>query len=37
MTKVIKQGDMIIADGEYYDMDCYKTQLNNNVLRKIRK
>lgn len=26
------EGKMILADGQYYDMDCYKTQLNNNVL-----
>lgn len=32
MTDGIKRGDMIIADGQYYSMDCYKTQLNNNVL-----
>lgn len=30
--KKIKKDDLILADGEYYSMDCYKTQLNNNVL-----
>lgn len=30
--KRIKKGDLILADGQYYSTDCYKTQLNNNVL-----
>lgn len=30
--KMINNGDLILADGEYYSMDCHKTQLNNNVL-----
>lgn len=30
--KKINKGDLILADNEYYSMDCYKTQLNNNVL-----
>ncbi len=29
---MIRTNDMIIAKGRYYDMDCHKTQLNNNVL-----
>lgn len=32
MVNEIKTDDMIIAEGQYYSMDCYKTQLNNNVL-----
>lgn len=32
MTTEIKKDAMIIADGQYYSMDCYETQLNNNVL-----
>lgn len=31
-VKEIHKGDLILAEGEYYSMDCYKTQLNNNVL-----
>ena len=26
------EGKMILADGQYYDLDCHRTQLNNNVL-----
>ena len=29
---MIKQGNLILADGKYYDMDCYRTKLNNNVM-----
>ncbi len=29
---MIHSNDMILAKGQYYDMDCYKTQLNNNVV-----
>lgn len=29
---MIKPNDMIIAENQYYSMDCYETQLNNNVL-----
>lgn len=29
---MIRSNDMIIAKGQYYSMDCYETQLNNNVL-----
>lgn len=29
---MIRSDDMIIAKGQYYSMDCYETQLNNNVL-----
>lgn len=29
---MIQKGDLILADGKYYDMDCYRTKLNNNVL-----
>lgn len=32
MIAEIKRNDMILADGQYYSMDCYETQLNNNVL-----
>ena len=28
----VKDNEMIIANNVYYDMDCYKTKLNNNVL-----
>lgn len=27
-----KKGDMILANGQFYSMDCYKTLRNNNVL-----
>ena len=27
----VKDNEMIIANNVYYDMDCYKTKLNNNV------
>ena len=29
---MIQKGDLILAEGKYYDMDCYRTKLNNNVL-----
>lgn len=29
---MIKANDMILAENHYYSMDCYETQLNNNVL-----
>ena len=29
---MIKPNDMILAENHYYSMDCYETQLNNNVL-----
>ncbi len=29
---MIHRGDMILAKGQYYSMNCYETQLNNNVL-----
>lgn len=29
---MIRPNDMILAENQYYSMDCYKTQLNNNVL-----
>ncbi len=29
---MIRDNDMILGMGQYYNMDCYKTQLNNNVL-----
>lgn len=28
----IKENDMILAKNEYYDMDCFKTKLNNNII-----
>lgn len=31
-TDLIKQDALIIADNHYYNMNCYETQLNNNVL-----
>ncbi len=31
-SKGPKQGELILADGSYYSMDCYKTRVNNNVL-----
>lgn len=32
MSTEIRANDLILADGQYYSMDCYETQLNNNVL-----
>ena len=32
MSTEIRENELILADGQYYSMDCYKTQLNNNVL-----
>jgi len=29
---MISRDQLIVADGQYYSRDCYKTQLNNNVL-----
>jgi type IV secretory pathway TraG/TraD family ATPase VirD4 len=29
---VIHPNDMILAENQYYSLDCYETQLNNNVL-----
>ena len=28
---MIQKGELILADDKYYDMDCYRTKLNNNV------
>ena len=30
--KIIGENEMILAQNQYYNLDCYKTQLNNNVL-----
>ena len=30
--RMIRNDDLILADGQYYSLDCHKTQLNNNVL-----
>lgn len=30
--RTIEQNDIILAEGRYYSMDCYKTKRNNNVL-----
>ena len=32
MATEIRANDLILADGQYYSMDCFETQLNNNVL-----
>ena len=33
MTKrIINDNELILAENQYYDLNCYKTQLNNNVL-----
>lgn len=32
MTTELKRNNLIIADGQYYSMNCHETQLNNNVL-----
>ena len=29
---MIRANDLILAENHYYSMDCYETQLNNNVL-----
>lgn len=29
---MIRENDMILADGQYYSMNCYETKRNNNVL-----
>ena len=29
---MIRPNDLILAENHYYSMDCYETQLNNNVL-----
>lgn len=29
---MIRENDLILAQGQYYSTDCYETQLNNNVL-----
>ena len=31
-NKKIKENELILAQNQYYDLNCYKTQLNNNVL-----
>lgn len=31
-SKPVPKGEMILGEGLYYSMDCYKTKLNNNVL-----
>ena len=28
----VRENELILAQDQYYDLDCYKTQLNNNVL-----
>ena len=30
--RIVRENELILAEGQYYDLDCYKTQLNNNVL-----
>lgn len=32
MNKNMSHNSMILAENQYYSLDCYKTQLNNNVL-----
>ncbi|MBQ8039022.1 MAG: type IV secretory system conjugative DNA transfer family protein, partial [Lachnospiraceae bacterium] len=32
MSEQVKAESLILAEGQYYSMDCYETQLNNNVL-----
>ena len=32
MMAEIRKNDLILAEGQYYSMDCFETQLNNNVL-----
>ncbi len=32
MAEQVRADSLILAEGQYYSMDCYETQLNNNVL-----
>ena len=32
MERKVKENELILAQNQYYDLDCYKTQLNNNVI-----
>lgn len=31
-NRKVRENELILAQNQYYDLDCYKTQLNNNVL-----
>ena len=32
MTYLVPDNKMILGENQYFDLDCYKTQMNNNVL-----